>query len=123
MSPTLYTARDNGKGNNGGNTTMVTCTTMVNNGILFGDVRSAFPCLGVISDGVECGECGLPAMWGNIRNFSETECVQSFRVDIFRLRDWSVEVSPYRGHLGVHLIPALPMERQMDFLDPQLHAH
>ena len=95
MSPTLYTARDNGKWNNGSNTTMVTHTTMASNRIWFGDVQSAFLCLRVILDRVECGEHSLPAMWGNIWNVAEMECVRSFKADIFHLRDWSVEVSPY----------------------------
>ena len=43
MSPTLYTAKNNGEENNGGNTTMVTTTTMANNGIGCGDIQSAFP--------------------------------------------------------------------------------
>ena len=38
MSPTLYTARNNGKENNGGNPTMVTSTTMINNRIMSEDV-------------------------------------------------------------------------------------
>ena len=42
MSPTLYTAMNNGEGNNGDSTTMGTNTTMANNGIEHGDVRSAF---------------------------------------------------------------------------------
>ena len=44
MSLTLYTARDNGKRKNGGNTTMVTDTTMVNNRIECGEVQSMFLC-------------------------------------------------------------------------------
>ena len=43
MSPTLYTARNNGEKNNGGNTTMVTMTTMANNRIGHGDIQSVFP--------------------------------------------------------------------------------
>ena len=42
MSPTLYTARNNGEENNGGNTTMVTTTTVANNGIGHGDIQSVF---------------------------------------------------------------------------------
>ena len=42
MSPTLYTAKNNGEENNGGNTTMVTTTTMANNRIGHGDIWSAF---------------------------------------------------------------------------------
>ena len=102
MSPTLYTARDNGKRNNSGNTTMVTCTTMASNGIWFFNVQSVIPCLGVTSDRVECMEHSLPAMWGNIRSIAEMECVQSVKVDIFHLRYWSVEVSPYTYRAGVH---------------------
>ena len=51
MSPTLYTARDNGKGNNGGN------TTMVNNGMECREIWSTFLCFhhGVILDGVDFG--------------------------------------------------------------------
>ena len=57
-SPTLYTARNNGKSNNGGNTTMVTDTTMVNNGMEYGGIWSTFPGFhhGVISDRVGFGE-------------------------------------------------------------------
>ena len=42
MSPTLYTAKNNGGNDNGDSTTMVTATTMANNGIGFGDIRSTF---------------------------------------------------------------------------------
>ena len=75
MSPPLYTARDNGKRNNGGNTTMVTRTTMANNRIWFGDV--------------------FTGNVGNVWSVAETECVWSVEVDIFCLRHWSMEVSPY----------------------------
>ena len=44
MSPTLYTARNNGRRNNGGNTTMVIGTTMTNNGMQCGGIQSMFPC-------------------------------------------------------------------------------
>ena len=43
MSPTLYTAKNNGGNDNGDSTTMVTTTTMANNGIGFGDIQSTFP--------------------------------------------------------------------------------
>ena len=43
MSPTLYTAKNNGEGNNGGNTTMVITTTMANNRIGHRDIWSVFP--------------------------------------------------------------------------------
>ena len=58
MSPTLYTARNNGKRNNGGNTTMVIGTTMINNGMEYGGIQSAFPCFrhGVILDRIGFGE-------------------------------------------------------------------
>ena len=42
MSPTLYTSRNNGKENNGGNTTMVTSITMINNRIWCRVLQSAF---------------------------------------------------------------------------------
>ena len=42
MSPTLYTAMNNGEKNNGSSTTMVTDTTMANNGIGHGEVQSVF---------------------------------------------------------------------------------
>ena len=47
MSPTLYTAKNNGGSDNGDSTTMVITTTMANNGIGFGDIRSLFPCFHV----------------------------------------------------------------------------
>ena len=43
MSPTLYTAKNNGGNDNGDSTTMVTATTMANNGIGFRDIQSMFP--------------------------------------------------------------------------------
>ena len=43
MSPTLYTAKNNGGDDNGDSTTMVIATTMANNGIRFGDIQSTFP--------------------------------------------------------------------------------
>ena len=43
MSPTLYAARNNGEKNIGGKTTMVTMTTMANNGIGHRDIWSVFP--------------------------------------------------------------------------------
>ena len=54
LSLTVYTARNNGKRNNGGNTTMVTDTTMVNNRMEYRGIRSTFPGFhhGVISDRV-----------------------------------------------------------------------
>ena len=42
MSPTLYTAKNNGGDDNGVSTTMVIATTMANNGIRFGDIQSMF---------------------------------------------------------------------------------
>ena len=52
MSPTLYTAKNNGGDDNGVSTTMVIATTMANNGIRFGDIRSTFPssCYRAISE-------------------------------------------------------------------------
>ena len=47
MSPTLYTAKNNGRSDNGDSTTMVITTTMANNGIGFRDIRSPFPCFHV----------------------------------------------------------------------------
>ena len=47
MSPTLYTAKNNGGSDNGDSTTMVITTTMANNRIGFGDIRSPFPCFHV----------------------------------------------------------------------------
>ena len=41
MSPTLYTAKNNGGSDNGDS------TTMANNGIGFGDIRSPFSCFHV----------------------------------------------------------------------------
>ena len=43
MSPTLYTAKNNGGDDNGDSTTMVIATTMANNRIRFGDIQSTFP--------------------------------------------------------------------------------
>ena len=56
-SPTLYTARNNGKRNNGGNT-MVTGTTMINNGMGCRGIWSMFLCFchGATSDGIGFGE-------------------------------------------------------------------
>ena len=42
MSPTLYTAKNNGGDDNGVSTTMVIAATMANNGIRFRDIRSTF---------------------------------------------------------------------------------
>ena len=55
MSPTLYTARNNGEENNGGNTTRVTTTTVANNRIGCRDIQSAFPsfCYGVNGTGIQ----------------------------------------------------------------------
>ena len=47
MSPTLYTAKNNGGSDNGDSTTMVITTTMANSGIGFRDIRSLFPCFHV----------------------------------------------------------------------------
>ena len=47
MSPTLYTAKNNGGNDNGDSTTMVITTTMANNRIGFRDIRSTFPCFHV----------------------------------------------------------------------------
>ena len=47
MSPTLYTAKNNGGSDNGDSTTMVITTTMANNGIGLGDIRSPFLCFHV----------------------------------------------------------------------------
>ena len=47
MSPTLYTAKNNGGSDNGDSTTMVITTTMENNGIGFRDIRSPFLCFHV----------------------------------------------------------------------------
>ena len=65
MSPTLYTARDNGKRNNGGN------TTMVNNGIECREVQSTFLCFCVSITEWSRTELvleggGLLAMWWDI---------------------------------------------------------
>ena len=58
MSPTLYTARNNGKRNNGGNATMVIGTTMINNGMGCRGIQSMFLCFhhGVTSDEIGFGE-------------------------------------------------------------------
>ena len=76
MSPTLYTAK-----NNGDSTTMVITTTMANNGIGFGDIRSSFLCFHVeilgpyqFTDDV-AGRTGIAWM----------ERVRSHGMEIFRL--------------------------------------
>ena len=52
MSPTLYTAKNNGKKNNGGNMTIRISITMTNNGIGMERLWSAFLgfCCGIISE-------------------------------------------------------------------------
>ena len=76
MSPTLYTAKDNGEENNGGNTTMVTTTTVTNNGIGHGDIQSAFLSFhyGVDRMGIQTEMVlevgGLPAMWWDIQGIA-----------------------------------------------------
>ena len=97
MSPTLYTARNNGKENNGGNTTMVTITTMINNGIMF-RVRfqvSVNESMGWKYRRVGLGEGGLLAMWWDIQGIAWTECIWSHGAEIFHWRGWLIEVSPY----------------------------
>ena len=58
MSPTLYTARNNGKRNNGGNTTMMIGTTIINNRMGCRGTQSMFPCFhhGATSDRNGFGE-------------------------------------------------------------------
>ena len=81
MSPTLYTAKNNGGSDNGDSTTMVITTTMANNRIGFGDIWSLFPCFHVeilgpykFTDDV-AGRTGIA--W--------TEHVRSCGAEIFRL--------------------------------------
>ena len=81
MSPTLYTAKNNGGNDNGDSTTMVITTTMANNGIGFGYIQSPFPCFHVeilglykFTDDV-AGHTGIA--W--------TERIQSRGAEIFRL--------------------------------------
>ena len=52
MSPTLYTAKNNGKKNNGGNMTIRISMTMANNGIGMERLQSAFPgfCCRIVSE-------------------------------------------------------------------------
>ena len=52
MSPTLYTAKNNGGDDNGVSITMVIATTMANNRIRFGAIRSTFlsSCYGAVSE-------------------------------------------------------------------------
>ena len=81
MSPTLYTAKNNGGSDNGDSTTMVITPTMANNGIGFGDIWSLFPCFHVeilgpyqFTDDV-AGRTGIAWM----------ECVRSHGAEIFHL--------------------------------------
>ena len=81
MSPTLYTAKNNGGNDNGDSTTLVITTTMANNRIGSRDIRSTFPCFHVeilglykFTDDV-AGRTGIA--W--------TECVRSHGAEIFRL--------------------------------------
>ena len=81
MSPTLYTAKNNGGNDNGDSTTMVITTTMANNGIGFGDIQSTFLYFHVeilgpykFTDDV-AGHTGIA--W--------TECVRSCGAEIFHL--------------------------------------
>ena len=73
MSPTLYTARNNGKENNGGNTTMVTGTTIDKQ---WNKVQRSSECISkfpLMSQQVEIwkkldlGEGGLLVMWWDIQ--------------------------------------------------------
>ena len=57
MSPTLYTAKNNGKKNNGGNMTIRISMTMANNRIGMERLQSAFP-------GFHCGI--VSETYGNI---------------------------------------------------------
>ena len=81
MSPTLYTAKNNGGNDNGDSTTMVITTTMANNRIGFGDIWSTFLCFHVEIPGLYkftndvAGHTGIA--W--------TECVRSRGVEIFHL--------------------------------------
>ena len=70
MSPTLYTARNNGKENNGGNTTMVTGTTMVNNGIRCGDLQSVFLSFCWWVNGGRAAVLWFPLPFGYVPSFS-----------------------------------------------------
>ena len=81
MSPTLYTAKNNGGSDNGDSTTMVITTTMANNRIGFGDIWSPFLCFHVeilglyqFTDNV-AGRTGIAWM----------ECVWSHGAEIFCL--------------------------------------
>ena len=94
MSPTLYTARNNEKENNGGNTTMVTRTTMINNGIRCRALQSAFPsfCLMGRRDGDMEG-VGFRRRWftgdvvGHTRHCMDRMCPESWGRDIL-LQKW-----------------------------------
>ena len=90
MSPTLYTAKNNGGNDNGVSTTMVIATTMANNGIRFGDIQSTFPsfCYGAVQ--VIKAEMGkeqavLLTMWWDVQGVAWMECVQSRGAEIFHL--------------------------------------
>ena len=81
MSPTLYTAKNNGGNDNGDNTTMVITTTMANNRIGFGDIRSTFPCFHVEILGLYKFTDNVAGCTG----IAWTECVWSRGAEIFHL--------------------------------------
>ena len=94
MSPTLYTAKNNGGNDNGDGTTMVTATTMANNRIGFRDIRSTFPSshYGAVLEPYKLikaetvkGQAVLPKMWWDIWAVAWTECVRSCGAEIFCL--------------------------------------
>ena len=81
MSPTLYTAKNNGGNDNGDSTTMVITTTMANNGIGLGDIWSTFLCFHVEILGPYKFTDNVAGCTG----ISWMECVQSCGAEIFRL--------------------------------------
>ena len=108
MSPTLYTAKKNGKKKNGGNMTIRISITMTNNGINTERLRSAFPgfplqnCLGNLQkhwgrkmNEIDQEEGDLPMMWQDIQGVAWTECIQNCGAEIFCQGGQLIEVSPY----------------------------
>ena len=94
MSPTSYTAKNNGGNDNGDSTTMVTATTMANNRIGFGDIQSMFLSshYGAVSEPSKLikvetvkGQAVLPKMWWDVWGVAWMECVWSCGAEIFCL--------------------------------------
>ena len=67
MSPTLYTAKNNGKKNNGGNMTITISITMANNRINMERLQSVFPgfCCRIFSE--TYGNIGMEKQMKSIR--------------------------------------------------------